>query len=334
MRTRGCDFAWGVQPGHERALARALKRAGFNFVIRYLSFDQSKNLTRAEVEAYRAEGLDIVTVWESTATVALGGAAEGRQDAMAARELLHELGAPAHAPVYFAVDFDITPEQVPALDAYLDATAYVMTEQLNGVYGGYAADGAKHVHYRWQTTGWSQGKWRIADVLRQPGPQGETEGVTWDADIAEGADFGQWKWMHAAPAKEKALRKTARQTVRRTRRAMAAEPVLTAGSGASVLSALMAALLHSKAIHLPPAQIKTVLDVIVAVAGIAATVKVTPKAPAAVTAVVGTLATGLATAVAHVAPTTMAALLPAAALVVSHQVRNQVSPAKPPPAGG
>lgn len=199
---KGCDWAWGVVPGRERELARALRAQGFRFVVRYLSSDPTKNLTRAEVAAYRAEGMDIVTVWEDAADAVLGGAAAGRYAAVTAKAQLALLGAPAHAPVYFAMDFQVTPDQIAQADAYLDATAFVLTEELNGVYGSYTAvTQAKHVHYKWQTVAWSAGQWSPSDEIRQYAVSGVTDGAQWDLDEATVSDFGQWKWP-APPARE------------------------------------------------------------------------------------------------------------------------------------
>jgi len=174
----GCDFAWGVRPGTELHLARALRAAGFDFVIRYLSRDPSKNITAAEVKAYKAEGLGIVTVYEDAAAWMLGGAQAGTDAARLAKDQLRQVGAPEHAPVYFADDFQISAEQIPAIDACLDATAFVLTETDNGIYGPLAAvSKALHVRYRWQTVAWS-GAWWPADNIRQYAVTGNTAGVS------------------------------------------------------------------------------------------------------------------------------------------------------------
>jgi len=197
---RGCDFAWGVRPGQERVFAKALKAAGFGFVVRYLSADPTKNLTRAEVAAYQAEDLAIVTVYEDAADAMLGGVATGTEQARRAKAQLEALGAPEHAPVFFAADFQVTPEQMPAVDAALDATAFVLSETLNGIYGSYATvSKAQHVAYRWQTLAWSAGVWNPKDVLEQTGvASGVTDGVQWDLDESKTPDFGQWKWPKSA----------------------------------------------------------------------------------------------------------------------------------------
>jgi|GEM_PF-1336104 len=193
---RGVDFAWGVVPGRERELARALAAQGFGFVVRYLSaVDPTKNLTAAEVQAYRAEGLLIVTVYEDAATWMLGGSQAGTAAAETARRELAALGAPAHAPVYFADDFQITAGQIAVIDACLDATAAVLTQARNGIYGPLAAvTQARHVAYRWQTAAWSAGQWLPGDNLRQYATGGVTDGVRWDLDEAMTPDFGQWEW--------------------------------------------------------------------------------------------------------------------------------------------
>ena len=124
---RGVDFAWGVVPGRERELAKALKAQGFGFVVRYLSQTTSKVITRAEAEAYHAEGLAIVTVYEDGATWMLGGAQAGTAAARLARQQLDAAGAPAHAPVYLADDFPVTPAQMETVNACLAGAAVGLT---------------------------------------------------------------------------------------------------------------------------------------------------------------------------------------------------------------
>ena len=191
---RGCDFAWGVIPGRERELARALKAQGFRFVVRYLSQTLSKVITRAEAEAYHAEGLAIVTVYEDGANWMLGGAAAGKAAAELAQRQLTAAGAPGHAPVYLADDFQVTPAQFPALDACVAGAEQVHGKDQTGIYGPLAAVQDIHARYRWQTAAWSGGAWDPADDIRQYATGGTTLGVQWDLDESMAPDFGQWQW--------------------------------------------------------------------------------------------------------------------------------------------
>jgi hypothetical protein len=198
---KGCDFAWRAHPNDALQLAEALKSSGFHFVVRYLSHDGSKNLTVAEIAAYRRVGLGIVTVFEDAADRALGGGAAGVADATYARTLLRALHAPygpgVRAPVYFALDFDMQPGQEGRCAEYLRGAAQVLGVAGSGVYGGLAAVDtlAAAVRYRWQTVAWSRGRWDAGIEMEQFVAQGTTLGTQWDLDEAEELDYGQWVFV-------------------------------------------------------------------------------------------------------------------------------------------
>src|SRR3954447_6953182 len=103
MNIFGVDYS----AGFSSATPSAVKRAGARFVCRYLSTPGNpKNLTRGEARLHQAAGLQIVTVFETTAGRALRGRAAGIVDARAAIAQLAAVGGPKGAPLYFAVDFD------------------------------------------------------------------------------------------------------------------------------------------------------------------------------------------------------------------------------------
>jgi hypothetical protein len=62
--------------------------------------------------------IDVVLVFETTADRALAGQPAGTSDAQSASRQAAELGMPHGRPIYFAVDFDATPQQQPVIDAY------------------------------------------------------------------------------------------------------------------------------------------------------------------------------------------------------------------------
>ena len=194
---RGCDFSWGVVPGRERELAKALKAQGFGFVVRYLSQTTSKVITRAEADAYHAEGLGIVTVYEDGAAWMTGGLQAGADAAALAQRQLAEAGAPGHAPVYLADDFQVTPAQFDVLDACVAGAEQVHGKDQTGIYGPLAAVQDIRARYRWQTAAWSGGQWDGGDSIRQYATGGTTFGVQWDLDESRTADFGQWQWPQA-----------------------------------------------------------------------------------------------------------------------------------------
>jgi peptidoglycan hydrolase-like protein with peptidoglycan-binding domain len=139
-----------------RAAAASIADAGYSGAIGYLSTDESKDISAANVADLHAHGLGAGFVWETTATRATGGFAAGQQDAVAARTQAHGLGAPAGTCLYFAVDEDAT---VSDIAAYFQGVYAISSPYLSGVYGsltvvegilaaGYAAKG-------WQTCAWS-----------------------------------------------------------------------------------------------------------------------------------------------------------------------------------
>ena len=187
----GVDYSWGrPRPG-------VTAGQGYRFACRYLSYDTTgKNLSAAEAQALIAAGLDIVCVWETSASEALGGYAVGAQSAGDAQSLAVACGMPSGRPIYFAVDFDATPGQQAVLDAYFDGVASVLGRGRTGAYGGYYPiqrlfDGGK-IAYGWQTYAWSGGQWDPRAQLRQVQNGITVDGADCDRDEAWAADFGQW----------------------------------------------------------------------------------------------------------------------------------------------
>jgi hypothetical protein len=185
----GVDYAWS-HPG-----GAALKAAGKAFAARYLSVDPKKNISRSEADDLAAHGVSSVVVWESTAKRPLSGRAAGISDAQAAVKQAAAAGMPASRPVYFAVDFDATAGQMPAVMAYLDGAASVLGRERTGVYGGIdvvkaALDGG-HVRWAWQTRAWSEGHWDPRAHIRQGATQ-TIGGVSCDLNTAMTTDYGQW----------------------------------------------------------------------------------------------------------------------------------------------
>jgi hypothetical protein len=185
----GVDYPWS-HPG-----GAALQAAGIEFACRYLSHDTGKNLSRAEADDLAAHGVWCVVVWESTANRALSGRSGGITDAQTALAQATAYGMPSGRPVYFATDWDVTPAQQAAVNAYLDGAGSVLGRGRIGVYGGYyavkrALDGG-HAALGWQTFAWSGGQWDPRAAIRQ-GNQKKINGVSVDLDTALVPDYGQW----------------------------------------------------------------------------------------------------------------------------------------------
>ena len=143
--------------------ARALKAAGYEFAGRYLVPENyGKALTRAEAEAITGAGLRLLTVWETTAERAKGGAAAGAADGAQALQCARALDMPDRGIIYFAVDFGAQAGDMTAIEAYLRAARAQTAEYEIGVYGPYNV--IEYMAERqvckayWQCVGWSCGK--------------------------------------------------------------------------------------------------------------------------------------------------------------------------------
>lgn len=204
---RGGDYSWA------RPDPAALVAAGWQFVVRYVSDDRrtmgtpwEKNLDSLEALALSRAGLDIVLVWEGVAVDRdpLKGYAKGVADARAALATALALGAPARPVVYFAVDWNATADQFPAIGDYFSGVASVFGPDRTGCYGHtyllrylFAAN---VISYGWipRAASWSYGLGESRAQLRQL--SGATVGgSSVDLDDATSDDFGQWwRWDVAA----------------------------------------------------------------------------------------------------------------------------------------
>ena len=189
MTLKGVDIAW-VRP-----TTAQIKAAGAHFVARYLSPDSTKNITKAEVADYKANGLGVVVVWESSANRMLGGKAAGVADAKAAEVQRAAVGLPSDMPIYFACDFDAQGAQYHTINEYLRGVASVIGLNRVGIYGGYYVvenvfSAPATAKYGWQTIAWSGGKWSTHANIRQEGGTTLSGGADWDT--AETADYGQY----------------------------------------------------------------------------------------------------------------------------------------------
>lgn len=186
----GIDYAYGAPD-----LGR-LKAAGYTFVCRYLGGGPEKDLTHGEAMRLSHAGFDIVTVFEGNAERALEGSPAGDVDALAAQKQLSEIGAP-HAPVYFACDWEVQPEQMPNIRAYFKQQIKELGRDRVGVYGGYGVVhelmSLDNIKYGWQTLAWSDGRWTPHAQLRQTAIEQHEFGIVCDLDRALAADFGQWR---------------------------------------------------------------------------------------------------------------------------------------------
>lgn len=192
----GLDYAGGIPGG------AAIAAAGYRFVCRYLASGgpglPGKLLTPAEADDLRANGIDIVSNWETTADRMLDGYEAGRSDAQAALNQALACGGSASRPIYFSADFDATPEQQTPINAYLQGAATVLGTNNVGIYGGYwpvsRALDAGAATWGWQTQAWSGGNQdpRINILQNVSLGYAYVNGVECDIDQSLTADFGQW----------------------------------------------------------------------------------------------------------------------------------------------
>ena len=167
MATEGIDYSW-ARPG-----GAAIKRAGKQFVVRYLFEDGQggKGLDAGELADLVANGLEIVLVYEAYARSPIEGRATGKAHAEASQREINRLGLPKNSPVYFAVDWDASAGEQGAVDEYLRGCADVIGAGRVGVYGSYAVMDRcmanKTATWFWQTYAWSGGKVREGIHLYQ-----------------------------------------------------------------------------------------------------------------------------------------------------------------------
>lgn len=147
--TVGIDFS-GSKPAPQ-----AVRSAGYSFVLGYISHDVNKDLSPAQILNYRAAGLEVYLVFETTASRALAGRAAGVSDAQYAASVAKSRGYPDHLPIFFADDTDSTADQVRP---YFQGVRSVLGDRTGG-YGGkkvtepLAADGT--ITWVWQSAAWS-----------------------------------------------------------------------------------------------------------------------------------------------------------------------------------
>jgi hypothetical protein len=189
----GVDYSWA------RPDPNGLHNEGYAFAARYLSHDTSgKTITQGEADALWQAGVDVVVVWEDSATNALGGYGQGVADAQAADALAAAAGMPAGRPIYFAVDFDAQAYQQGTIDAYFQGVASVIGLARTGAYGGYGLIARSFddnvIAWGWQTYAWSYGNWDGRAQVRQVqnGITAAGDGDCCDRDEAQTGDYGQW----------------------------------------------------------------------------------------------------------------------------------------------
>ena len=188
----GIDCACDTRPHLD-----AMKAAGVTHVVRYVGTHGGKCVGRAEAEAIRAAGLQLVAVYETTADMMRPGYAAGIAAAKAARSGVALAGGGPGTFVYFANDTDSIPPSV--VNAFLDGASTELGASNVGLYGGLAwcesALSGGHCARSWQTVAWSHGK-RAAGASMYQTTRPRLPGCDWDHDVNEVLDpagnVGAW----------------------------------------------------------------------------------------------------------------------------------------------
>jgi hypothetical protein len=200
----------GVDYSFDHPTPSELAAAGMHFACRYVyphsQQGGTKNLTKAEATALWAKHIDICSNFESWAARGDDGFAAGQADARAGARQHAECGGPAHAPIFFSVDFDTTASNYPGVDSYFRGAASVLGLARVGAYGEY--DLMKHLidkglvgrshtagkFYAWQTYAWSGGQYDERCAVAQDKNGQRLGSGTVDYDSAHAADYGQWHY--------------------------------------------------------------------------------------------------------------------------------------------
>ncbi|MFC5699735.1 DUF1906 domain-containing protein [Cohnella faecalis] len=144
--------------------AKSLAKSGFEFAGRYLvpAAYKWKRLTDAEAKVITDAGMQIVSVFETTASRPSGGASAGKLDGASAYKEAIGIGQTTGSAIYFAVDYDAQPGDYGHIEAYLKAAKAELPGYEVGVYGSYAVieemAKRKACGHFWQTYAWSGGK--------------------------------------------------------------------------------------------------------------------------------------------------------------------------------
>src|SRR5450631_200113 len=193
MSRLGIDYAWSHPslPG------------GCSFVLRYLSNDSTKNLTKGEADSLRSQGQDIGVVWETTTNEVDGGHAAGVSAAQRAEQQAAACGMPAGSPIYFAVDYDA--QVGPIISGYFQGVAEVLGGVARvGGYGGYHAlktlKDSGLINYMWQAAAWSRdGAGNLIWDTERNSVEQYTGNAVFDWNRTNKADFGQWRTGGVGP---------------------------------------------------------------------------------------------------------------------------------------
>ena len=202
FRSQGYDYPLLLDAA-SRPYGPAVKASIYDGISRYLSDGGSglpgKLLLPDEAQSYISNDQALVSNWETTADMMLGGYDQGKSDAQSAWTQHKNCGGPDGAVVYFSADFDASPDRQAQINAYLQGCVDYLGAHSVGVYGSYYV--CQRVHawnpniYLWQTQAWSGGQVLDGIHLYQRNDLGYAVVAGCQCDINEirrPDDFGQW----------------------------------------------------------------------------------------------------------------------------------------------
>lgn len=159
--TKGFDCATKLT----KTAAVLLKKEGFDYVGRYLG-NSWKTFDKAEVEAIKAAGLKLVSIFEKNSTkLSYFTKSQGIADAEEAMKLAKDVGQPVGTAIYFTVDYNAQPSHMDDIKVYLQGVTETIKDYKVGLYGSHTVMMSVKglVDYYWQTYAWSNGE--IADHI-------------------------------------------------------------------------------------------------------------------------------------------------------------------------
>lgn len=187
----GCDYSF------DRPNVTQLWAAGIQFAGRYFGLGTDNKLAHTyEIAALNAVGISVFNLAEQWPNSALQGYGLGTQHAIKVKDDMDAKGVPENRPVYFAVDFDVTSAQWPAVLSYFSGINGILPLDRIGIYGGIRAmqwaqrDGAAKWFY--QTAAWSSGQIFPGVHVYQYSNGHTIGGGDVDLDRSYQDDFGQW----------------------------------------------------------------------------------------------------------------------------------------------
>lgn len=198
---KGIDYTSPI----DLAKAKEIKAAGFDFICRYVVPERYawKRLTPEETKSASDAGLNILSVYETSAGYMRGGSAQAKIDAPIVKKEMQTVGQPAGSAIYFTADFDVTTSQeLDAIERYLRQMTAELPDYAIGVYGEYVvietmADRKACKHF-WQTYAWSGGKRSQYANLYQYKNGDSVAGI--QVDLNE--SFGNEGWWSLRPKQE------------------------------------------------------------------------------------------------------------------------------------